>query len=129
MTKKSLSIADLQAQGFAGFFVTCMDPMCLYSTPVSFECLALDPAVSVSEIGDMRRFECASCGSLKVSTPSEWRDHNAHGNAPVASIVSAGQPRLAEDAARTSPGAVADAAKRKIPVIRNPGVDRLRKYG
>lgn len=76
MTLKSPTIADLQSQGFVGFYVTCTNPMCMYSTQVHFKSLGLDPSTPISAIGKMRSLECAACGSPQVSAMPEWRDRH-----------------------------------------------------
>jgi hypothetical protein len=77
MSTKSPTIADLELQGFAGFYVTCANPMCRYSTPISFESLRLNPSTPFSAIRKMRRLECAACGSLEVSIMPEQREYKA----------------------------------------------------
>ena len=44
MSTKSPTLADLELQGFVGFYVTCANPMCRYSTPIRFESLRLNPS-------------------------------------------------------------------------------------
>jgi hypothetical protein len=66
------TIADLQSQGFVGFYVTCSNPMCLVSTPISFEALALDPRTPFPSIEKMRRFVCSACGAQQISTMPDW---------------------------------------------------------
>ena len=77
MSTKSPTIADLELQGFAGFYVTCANPMCRYSTPITFESLRLNPSTPFSVIRNMRRLECAACGSLEVSIMPEQREYKA----------------------------------------------------
>ena len=92
----SLTIADLQLQGLVGFYLTCANPMCLYSTPIRFDSLGLDPSTPYSAIGKMRRLECAACGSTEVSTMPERRDYNASENGNFTSIGRANEPQSAE---------------------------------
>ena len=75
MSAKSLTIADLEAQGFSGFYVTCADPFCRYSTAIRFESLGLAPSTPFSAIGKMRRLECAACGLPDVSIMPEPREY------------------------------------------------------
>ena len=75
MSGKPRTIGDRQSQGFIGFYVTCTDPMCRYSTPIRFESLELDPATPFSAIGKMRRLECAACGLPDVSIMPEPREY------------------------------------------------------
>ena len=77
MSTKSLTIADLQSQGFIGFYVTCADPMCRYSTPIRFESLGLNPSTPLSAIRELRRLECAACGLEEVSIMPEEREYTA----------------------------------------------------
>jgi len=77
MSTKSPTIADLELQGFVGFYVTCADPMCRYSTPIRFESLRLNPSTPFSAVRKMRRLECAACGSLEVSIMPEQREYKA----------------------------------------------------
>jgi hypothetical protein len=77
MSTKSPTIADLQSQGFIGFYVTCANPMCRYSTPIRFESLGLNPSTPFSAIRKMRRLECAACGLLEVSIIPEEREYKA----------------------------------------------------
>lgn len=71
MAIETPTIVELQSQGFVGFYVTCTNPMCLYSTPIRFESLMLEPSTPVRLIEKMRRFECVACGCLQVSTMPE----------------------------------------------------------
>ncbi len=75
MSSKSLTISDLQSQGFSGFYVTCTDPLCRYSTAVRFESLGLAPSTPYSAIGKMRRLECAACGLEDVSMMPEPQEY------------------------------------------------------
>jgi len=59
MSTESLTIADLQSQGFIGFYVTCADPMCRYSTPIRFESLGLNPSTLIR---DQRNASFGVCG-------------------------------------------------------------------
>ena len=77
MSTNSPTIADLQLQGFVGFYVTCVNPMCRYSTPICFESLRLNPSTPFSAIRRMRRLECAACGSAEVSIMPEQREYKA----------------------------------------------------
>src|SRR5208283_1909193 len=77
MSTKSPTLAELELQGFVGFYVTCANPMCRYSTPIRFESLRLDPSTPFSAVRKMRCLECAACGSLEVSIIPEQREYKA----------------------------------------------------
>ena len=68
-----MPIAGLQSQGVNGAWVTCHNPACLRSTPVSFTATPF-PAVAKA-----RRFVCATCGSRRVNMTLDWRMHRAPG--------------------------------------------------
>ena len=73
MAIKPPTLADLKSQGFAGFYVTCGNPLCLHSTPVAFEDLSLDPSTPFPAVEKMHRFVCSVCGSRQLPTMPEWR--------------------------------------------------------
>ncbi len=53
------TIAHLQSQGVAGAWVTCRNPVCLRSTPLSFKAIGLAPETHFLAITRARRFFCA----------------------------------------------------------------------
>ena len=73
------TIADLQSQGVAGAWVTCRNPVCLRSTPVSFKGIGLAPETPFPNIARAKRFVCAACGSCCVKLPPARRAHSAVG--------------------------------------------------
>jgi len=73
------TIASLQAQGVAGAWVTCCNPVCLRSTPVSFEAIGVAADTPFPAIARVRRFVCSACGSPRVDVSPDWRGHEAAG--------------------------------------------------
>src|SRR5208283_5569794 len=64
------TIAHLQSDGVNGAWVTCRNPVCLRSTPVSFEAIRLVPETPFLAAAEARRFVCSACGSRRVdATP------------------------------------------------------------
>src|SRR5208283_4918921 len=59
------TIAHLQSDGVNGAWVTCRNPVCLRSTPVSFKAIGLAPETPFPAIARTRRFVCAACGSSR----------------------------------------------------------------
>ncbi len=73
------SIADLQAQGVAGMWVTCCNPLCLRSIAISLEAIGLALETLFPNI-TAHRFVCSACGSRRADVSSGWREHKAEGN-------------------------------------------------
>jgi C4-type Zn-finger protein len=73
------TIAHLQSDGVAGAWVTCHNPVCLHSTPMSFNAIGLAPETPFPAIARMRRFVCAACGSRRVDVTPDWRGRSAAG--------------------------------------------------
>ena len=73
------TIADLQSRGVAGAWVTCRNPVCLRSTPVSFKAIGLAPETPFPNIARVKRFVCAGCGSRRIDVSPDWREFRAAG--------------------------------------------------
>ena len=73
------TISDVRSHGVAGAWVTCRNPLCLRSTPVSFETISLAPETPFPNIARVKRFVCAACGSKRIDVSPDWRRHRAAG--------------------------------------------------
>ncbi len=79
MANEPPTVAQLQSQGVPGFYVTCSNPLCLHSTAVPFELLALDPSTPIPAIENVRRFVCSACGDPQLLTMPEWQGRRLTG--------------------------------------------------
>ena len=73
------TIAHLQSDGVAGAWVTCRNPVCLRSTPVSFKAIGLAPETPFPAIAEAHHFVCAACGSRRIDVSPDWREYLAKG--------------------------------------------------
>jgi C4-type Zn-finger protein len=73
------TIAHLQSDGVAGAWVTCRNPVCLRSTPLSFKAIGLAPETPFPNIARVKRFVCAACGSRRIDVSPDWREFRAAG--------------------------------------------------
>jgi len=79
MTIAPPTIADLQHCGVASAWVTCSNPVCLRSTPLSFKAIGLAPETPFPNIARVKRFVCAACGSRRIDVSPDWRGHRGAG--------------------------------------------------
>ena len=61
------TIANLKAQGVAGFSVTCNFRPCFHSAVLSFDAVGVADGEEFPSITDRRRFVCSKCGGRSVS--------------------------------------------------------------
>jgi hypothetical protein len=98
------TITQLQSQGVAGAWVTCCNPNCLCSTPVTFEAIKLAPETPFPNIARLKRFVCSACGSGRVDVLPDWRGHEAFGDCKAMSKIR--QPRREFHTGRANDGSV-----------------------